>query len=184
MLSRLDGKPTEPLDGVRRKQVERRGSQVECQQERQEPQRAARPERQRGPMRPVGAEARVWRRDAIDRIINDRHEHNDADQEGDAEPEKPLFQKCAGAFPPEARPHEQAAQEEHQVHQVDVLGRTEQVESEPACAVDDRSPQPFERGIERSGRLGVRAHVGDDGMEGHHHQDGEPPKIVQRLAGL
>src|SRR5215470_8561454 len=59
----------------------------------------------------------------------------------------------------------------------------EQVEAEPAIAVDDRMSEPVKgRRVEPSRRRGLRGHVGGDGMEGHHHDDDEAAQIVERLA--
>src|SRR5262249_24080864 len=74
--------------------------------------------------------------------------------------------------------------EEQQMHEVDVLERTEQVETEPARAIDDWIGAPAERWVierERRGRL--RAKIGDEGMKRDYHHDGEAAQVTQRQAG-
>jgi hypothetical protein len=66
------------------------------------------------------------------------------------------------------------------VHQIDVGEGAEQVETEPARAVDDRLAQPVVgRLIEWDRCGGMRAEIGDQGMEGEHHEDGEAAQVVQ-----
>ena len=75
---------------------------------------------------------------------------------------------------------EQAGQKEQQMHEVDVLERTEQVEAEPARAIDDGVCAPTKRRlVERERRGGLRAQIGDEGMERHHHHDGVAAQVAQ-----
>jgi hypothetical protein len=128
-------------------------------------------------MRPERGPTRIGGGDAVDRIVRQRHQQIDAEHERHAETQEAVVKKPSRSLARQARPDEQAGQEEHQVHQIDVLERTEQVEAEPAVAVDDRLGRPIVRraveGARRSIRL--RAQIGDEGMEGQHHQDGVAP---------
>src|SRR6516165_9535582 len=79
-----------------------------------------------------------------------------------AEAQETVVQELPAALARQARPDEQAGQKEQQLHQVDVLERTEQVEAEPARAIDDRvRPPPIRGNIERERSIGLRVEVGD-----------------------
>ena len=125
-------------------------------------------------MRPERGPARIDRAGEVDRIERHRHEQIEPDRERDAEPYQTIIQESPASFARQARPDEQAGQEEQQLHQVDVLQRAEQVEAEPARAVDDRVRAPsIRRDVERQLRRRLRAEIGDERMERDHHDDGE-----------
>ena len=73
-----------------------------------------------------------------------------------------------------------AGEKKHEMHQIDILGRAEQVEAKPSLAVQDGDRSPvIRRAIERRGRGRLRPEVGENGMERHYQEDDERPKITQ-----
>src|SRR5207247_4565715 len=129
--------------------------------------------------------ARIDGGDAVDRGVRQPHQHGYAEYERHADAQQTVLQKRFGAFAPEARPHEQTGKQEHQLHQAEKFERTDQVEPEPAMAVDDRVRRPTIRGAvegQRGSRL--RNDVGDEGMEDEHVEDDETAQIMQSQAGF
>src|SRR5439155_15704390 len=100
--------------------------------------------------------------------------------EGHAEPQETVVQKCACALTLETRPNEQPGKKEHQLHQVEKLECTEQVEADPAIGVDDRVRRPtIRRAVEWQRGGGLRVQIGDRGLERQHAQDGETPPMIE-----
>jgi hypothetical protein len=102
-------------------------------------------------MLPEGSEARICRGLHIGRIIGQRHQHCDDEGKRHAEPEDAIMEKYPGPLALEARPSEQAREEEEQRHQKYVLPCTKQIEAEPPRSVDDRKGAPEIRGRCRTG---------------------------------
>ena len=128
---------------------------------------------------------RIARSDTIHGVEGNRHQQIHADDERDAEAQEAIEQESLAALAAQTRPHEQAGQKEHELHQVDVLEGAEQVEADPAFAVDDRiSPPAVGRTVEGGGSGGLRPDIGDEGMERHHHDDGEAAQIAERQTGF
>src|SRR5439155_23700366 len=158
--------------------VECGGGKIGNQQQPQKPHRPARPERQCEPMPPKGTEAGIGRSLQIGRIIGQRHQQCDDDSKRCSEPEQAIVKKYCGALALEARPNEEAGEEEKKRHQKDVLPRTKQIETEPAFAVDDRKSAPeIRRSIERERGSREKIQVGQDGMEREYQEDDKGPQI-------
>jgi hypothetical protein len=157
----------------------RRGGERE--QQPQEPHGPVGPERQREQRPRIGENARIGRPRAIGRVERERHDDGEAEQVGDAQPHRALADEPSAPLAGEGGSGEQAGEEEHQRHQIDVLPRAEQVEAEPARCVEERKGPPVPGGCVEgeAGRLG-EAEVGKRRMEGEQEEDGEPPQIAQR----
>src|ERR1700720_1280379 len=96
------------------------------------------------------------------------------------EAQKSVGQKCLCSFAPQTRPDKHAGEKKHEMHQIDILGRAEQVEAKPSLAVQDGDRSPvIRRAIEGRRRGRLRPEVGENGMERHYQEDDERPKITQ-----
>src|ERR1700759_810382 len=69
------------------------------------------------------------------RIIGDRHQYEDREQEGNAETKGAIADEAQRSAPRQALAHEQARDQEHAGHEEAVVEQYDQVEAEPAYAV-------------------------------------------------
>ncbi len=135
-------------------------------------------------MLPVRAHARVDRGLQIGRIERDRHQQVHHQDERQADPQEAIVQEYRASLALEARPHEQARHEKHERHQIHILERAEDVEPEPSLAIDDGERVPSKwRNVEGKCRVGQRAQVGQDGVEGQHDQDDERAQVTECQTG-
>ena len=157
---------------------------VERQELPQEPLRAARPERQRRQVLPVGADARIGGGDEIGRVVRHRHQEHDHQDERQPDPEEPVGKERDASLARQARRHEQARKKEHQRHQADILPGAKQVEREPPMAVDDGDGLPeVGRIIEAVRARRQRRQIGKDGMERQDNDDHNRTQVAQGNAG-
>lgn len=107
--------------------------------------------------------------------VAERHDESDGDSERNEKPAEAVTDELAAAFPGKGGQNEDAADQEHQGHEKDIVEVFEEVKTIGAGCVDDR----VRRGIvdlwveTGEGRVYEGGMVGDD-----KHRD-EPPEVVQ-----
>ena len=96
--------------------------------------------------------------------IADRHDEDDGDHEGNEQPAEAVAKKDQRTFPGQRGEDKDAADQEHQGHEKDVIEIFEDVEAEGTSSVDDRvSGSDICLGVKlREGGIGKRRMMGDD----------------------
>ena len=169
---------------VRGNRVRNSSDDVQDKELPEEPKRAVGPERQRQQCMPIGREACVHGCHAEGRIDGER-DHGDNTQDiGNAKPQHAIAHEGQVRLAGEAWPHKQAREEKHQRHEVDVLPRAEQIESQKTVTVDDRKGTPIVgRAVEADLRRRNPAHIGQRRMETQHDEDDDASQVIERQAG-
>src|SRR5258706_2547584 len=171
---------TKRIARAAREPVERGGAEIEHQQHPQKPRWSARPKRQCKPVLPVRRQPRINGRDAINRIMRDRHQQADRERERQPDADHAGKQEYARTFASKAWPYEQPGKKEQECDEIRILVRTENIEAEPAVVVDDGDAAPSEgRVIETERGSGRRAEIGDDRMGRKHDDDCKRPQIIE-----
>src|SRR5437764_4600692 len=129
-------------------------------------------------MRPEWPPARSDGRHLVDGVMRQRHQHVDPEHERQPQAQQAVVEKSLRSLALKASPYEQAGEKEHEMHQVDVLGSAEQIETKPAFGIEDWKRLPVvRRAIERRRQSGLRAEIGKDGVKCHHNEDDKTAKI-------
>ena len=155
------------LQQARRHCEQRSGCDVERQQHPQKPCRARRPgtNRQRAPPEmkevEIGGAGQMVAQEG--RIIRNRHQHEDRNQKGNAEPPRAIAQEVRRSPAGQAVVHEQARDQEHAGHEEAVVEQHDEVEPQPAHFV-------------AVAEMGVV----DRGMVDQHQQRDEGARAVER----
>src|SRR5579871_5910283 len=169
---------------ARGKPVNAGSGEIEHQKLPQEPRWTARPERQREITLGESRDARVGCRDEIYRIIRDGHQQEYGQSEWHAEPQNTITRVPPAALARKTGPDKHARHEEHQRHQIDVLGRAEEVKPEPSLAIDDWKGSPLVgRTVERLRRGRQEIEIGYAGVKCEHDEDRSRSQIAERQAG-
>ena len=135
-VAQREDQQAEYFQHPRRDCQQRGGCDVERQQHPQEPCRARRPwaNRQRAPPEmkevEVGGAGQMIAQEG--RIIRDRHQHEDRNQKGNAEPPRAIAQEIRRSPAGQAVMDEQARDQEHAGHEEAVVEQHDEVEPQPA----------------------------------------------------
>jgi hypothetical protein len=171
--------PTGPLEQIRSDSVQRSRDDVEPEQRRDEPQRAARPDPERQPLAPECERAGIGGPSPIGGIVGERR-HDRHHDERRPETQRAVAQEASPALVRQARPYEQPREQEHQRHEEGVVEEREQVEEDQAMAVHDRDAR--EPGMLRAAgrRGGADERVGEHRVMRHHKHRDERAQSVER----
>ena len=182
-LTRGGGPTAQRANGIGRDPTEPDDDEIQGEKLPEKPELPIGQERQRDIVLQINAQARIAADRQISRIHGDRDQDQDAECEGKPKPAQAIADETPASLALQARPHEQAGQEEHQRHQKDVLPGAKKIEAKPAVTVDDRKRAPqIGRFVEARRTFGNPLQVGQDRMEGENDQNDDGAQIMQRPA--